>query len=169
MMKFFLIFLIFTVSLEASLSKDTLKVVLIGKVSKYVVWPKKESKKEFDITILNNPFGTLLEKVYANKTINSKKVVLHYIDTIDDLNKSDVLYIPASQSLQLPKILQYLKGKGVFTISDIKGFAQKGGMLQLYFVSRKLKLKINLQRVREENLQIRSTLLRIAKIIKEEQ
>jgi hypothetical protein len=169
MNRLFLISLLLTATLHASFSEDKLKVVLIGKVSKYVVWPKKEQETKFNITILNNPFGSLPEKIYKNKTIDSREVSLHYIDTIDELQKSDVLYIPESQTAQLQEILQHLKGKGIFTISDIKGFAQKGGMLQLYFVSRKIKLKINLQSVKEEHLNIRSTLLRIAKVIKEAQ
>jgi len=171
MKKLFILSLILIVNLYASLSEDKLKVIIIGKVAKYVVWPKENNTKEFHITILQNPFGTLPDTIYKNKQINNKPVVIQYIDTVDTLDnlaKTDILYIPKSEASHLQKILQTLHGKGIFTMSDIKGFAQKHGMLQLYFVSRKIKLKINLDAVKKEHLNIRSTLLRIAKVIKEE-
>jgi len=165
-MKHFILLLFLVVSLQASLSEEKLKVMLIGKVAKYIVWDKQKSAKDFTITILKNPFDTLPDEIYKDKTIDGKKVILHYIDSVEDLQKSDILYIPTTVASQLTTILEKIKGKGIFTISDIRGFAQKGGMLQLYFLSQKIKLKINLQSVKAENLNIRSTLLRIAKVIK---
>jgi len=166
MKKLFILLLFLAVSLQASLSEEKLKVMLIGKVTKYVVWNKKNVSDELHITILNNPFDTLPQKIYANKTIDGKKIVFSYIDTIDELQDCDLLYIPKSAASQLDTIFQKLQNKKIFTISDIRGFAQKGGMLQLYFISQKIKLKINLQSVKEHGLNIRSTLLRIAKVIK---
>jgi len=40
-------------------------------------------------------------------------------------------------------------------------------MIQIYFVSQKLKLKINMNRVLKENLSIEPTLLRIADIVRD--
>ncbi len=170
MKRLFILLLLVVTTLNASFSEDKFKAMIIGKVAKYVVWNKKESTPYFNITILNNPFGSTIDTIYHNKRIDGKEVKIHYIDTIDQLTQtqSDILYIPNSQASQLQNILDTIKGKGIFTISDIRGFAQKGGMLQLYFISRKIKLKINLESVKEENLNIRSTLLRIAKVIKEE-
>jgi len=167
MKRFFLLFII-TLTLHASLSEDKLKVMIIGRVAKYIVWPQEQTAKNFCITILDNPFSTLPDTLYKNKKINNKPVVISYIDDIKEIKRSDILYIPKSQTSQLQTILSYIKNKGIFTISDIKGFAEKKGMLQLYFVSRKIKLKINLDAVKKEHLNIRSTLLRIAKVIKEE-
>jgi len=168
MKRLLFLLLFFTITLQASLSEDKLKVMLIGKIVKYVVWNEKESTKELRITVLNNPFEDTADKFYKDKKIDGRDVKLTYIESIDELKESDILYIPSSASSQLQTILETIKGKGIFTISDIRGFAQRSGMLQLYFVSRKIKLKINLQRVKDEHLNIRSTLLRIAKVIKEE-
>jgi hypothetical protein len=168
-MKRLLFLLLFiTVTLQASLSEDKLKVMLIGKIAKYIVWDENSTSNELCITILKNPFEKIPHQFYKDKKIDGKDVKIKYIENIDELNESDILYIPSSESSQLQTILDSIKGKGIFVISDIRGFAQKSGMLQLYFVSRKIKLKINLQSVKEEHLNIRSTLLRIAKVIKED-
>jgi hypothetical protein len=161
---FFLIFIL-VLTLHASFSEDKLKVIIMGKVAKYVVWQKKE--KNFYITIIDNPFGTLPKEIYKDKKINNKPIILNFIKNIQELKHTDMLFIPKSQASQLQNIIHTIKGQGIFTVSDIKGFAQKKGMLQLYFVSRKIKLKINLDAVKKEHLNIRSTLLRIAKVIKE--
>ena len=44
--------------------------------------------------------------------------------------------------------------KNILTISDLRGFAQKGGIIQIYSMSQKLKLNINLQKAQKENIKI---------------
>lgn len=162
-----LFILLFSVhTLQASSSEDKLKVLIIGKVAKYFSW-KNSDLNAFTITVIDNPFKEKLNKYYKNKKILSKKVNINYINSISELGNPNILYIPSSQSSNLAMILKATENKNILTISDIRGFAQKQGMLQLYFASRKIKLKINIDRVKKEKLNVRSTLLRIAKVIKE--
>jgi len=48
----------------------------------------------------------------------------------------------------------------------MRGFAQRGGMVQIYSHNQKIKLKINLDKVKQEGIYINSALLRLATIIK---
>lgn len=162
MKKLFILLLFFTISLQASLSEEKLKIMLIGKVAKYIVWDKTHLANNLTIAILEDSFDDEPTTLYSNKNIK-----VNYITDISQLKKCDILYITNSQASKLSNILNFIKGKSIFTISDIRGFVQKGGMLQLYFVAQKIKLKINLKNVKKEHLNIRSTLLRIAKVIKD--
>ncbi len=72
------------------------------------------------------------------------------------------------KSKELSQILNKTKDRNILTISDTRGFAQRGGILQLYFVSQKLKLKVNTHSAKLQNIKIKPTLLRIASVVKEE-
>ncbi len=162
----FSLFLFVTTLLHAYESEDRLKVVIAGKVAKYIVSQEKTSAN-FIITVYKNPYGKLFEEVYKDKKIKSKPVLIKYIDTINDLQESDILYIPKVGANELLDILQKVKKRDILTISDTRGFAKKGGIIQLYFVSQKLKLKINPYRASLQNMKIKPTLLRIATVVKD--
>ena len=169
MYKFLLLLsLLFFSNLHAYESEDKLKAIIIGKVSKFISW-EENTQDEFVITVLKDPFNGLLEKIYSKKKIKSKKVKIVYIDNINELKFTNILYIPNSESSNLHKILQKIKNKNILTVSDIRGFAEKKGTMQIYFASQKIKLKINLDTAKEDKLQIKSSLLRIATVIREEQ
>lgn len=164
---FFLSLLLFYTSLDAYQSESKLQAVIIGKIAKYISWKEKVSGSNFIITVLNNPFGSLWNDLYHNKKLKSQHVVIRYIDSIDAIGRTNILYIPDSDAYRLNKILASTKGKNILTISDIRGFAEKNGAVQISFVSQKVKLKINLDVVKQSDLNVKSTLLRIADVIQE--
>ncbi len=153
--------------LHAYQSEDKLKAAIIGKLAKFITW-QTHNRDEFVITVLNNPFDDLLETLYKNKQIKKKPVKIKYINDIKELSATHILYIPHISQRELDTILGSIEGKNILTISDIRGFSQKKGMIQIYFVSQKVKLKINHDVSKNEDLKISSTLLRIATIVENE-
>lgn len=148
-------------------SEDKIKAVLIGKLAKYIKWEDKKKSSSFIITILNNPYNDLFDKIYNNKKIHGKAVQIRYLDDIDALEDSDVLYISDRDTESLSQILALTSDKNILTISDMRGFAERKGVVQIYFTSQKAKLKINVDAAKEQNLKIKSSLLNIADIVKE--
>jgi len=146
-------------------SEKRLETVITGKVAKYITW-KPKSSDEFVITILNSQFGVLFDEVYIDKEIKSKPVKIHYIKNISDLNTTDILFISALHENNLEEIFSYTSGKNILLVSDIRGFAQKGGNLQFYFLGQKIKLKMNIDVMTKEGFHVERTLLKIVDIVK---
>ena len=161
-----MLILLVSMNIHAYQSEDKIKGAILGKVAKFVKWDKSNDD-EFVITVLGDSFGETLDKMYDSKKIKSKKIKLVYIDNIDELKFTNILYIPIPYAPQLNEIIQKTKGKNILTVSTIKGFADKKGVLQIYFISQKAKLKINLDSAKKNHLKINSSLLRIADVIKE--
>ena len=148
-------------------SEDTLKAVIIGKIAKYITWDRDTNKK-FVIAVLNANDKKLFDTIYNGKKVKKKFVVIKQVENINKLQNADILYISSTKAYDLPLILKKLKDKNIFTVSDIRGFAQKGGMMQVYFASQKVKLRTNLDKTNESNFKIKSSLLRIADVLREE-
>ena len=147
-------------------SEEKLSVVIIGKIAKFVSW-EDSNNEDFIITILDDPFDGLFSEVYDSKKIKNKNIKIKYIDNINDLEKTNILYISSSHFDKLEEIMQKVNNKNILTISDIRGFAQKGGIVQIYFASQKIKLKINIDILKDEKLKVKPSLLRIVEVIKE--
>ena len=49
-------------------------------------------------------------------------------------------------------------------MSDIEGFAELGGMIELFTEKSKVRMRINLEAVKAANLKISSKLLRVAEV-----
>lgn len=167
-LRFFFLALLLSTTLFGYQSEKYLEAVIIGKVAKYVQWQHNNSK-DFTIAILHNPFGDMLDTIYEDKTIHNKKVKIVYIDNIEELPEdTKILYIPKEDSAQLISIIDTIKHKPIFTISPIQGFAEKEGILQIYFIERKIKFKINLEIATSNNLYIKSTLLQISEVLQKD-
>jgi len=165
MFKLLFIFLILSFSLHAYESEDELKVILIGKIAKYIHFDNKINDS-FIITVLKDPFDNLFSSTYHNKTIKSKPVLIKYIQNIKDLGDTHILYIPKLNAKELSTVIKRCHEKNIVTISDSRGFTQRGGLIQLYSVSQKLKLKINTYELKHHKIKIEHTLLRVADIVK---
>ena len=162
-----LLFLNACVILNAYELENKLKTAIVGKVAKYVTW-SDETHSEFIITVLNNQYGEMFDKVYKDKKIKSKPVVIKYVESVEDVNRTDILFISQVNGDEVEQILKTIKNKDILSVSDLRGFAQRGGCLQLFFVGQKLKLKMNLESVKENEFKVDRTLLRVVDISKGE-
>ena len=157
---------LFTTSINGYELEDRLKVLITGKIAKFITWQDNNSS-EFVIGVYKNQLNDFFENIYNNTKIKSKKVKVKYIEKIEDLSKVKILYISQATTSELSSIFKYVKNKNIVTISDIRGFTQKGGTIQLYSKNQKLKIRINLDNAKKENIKIKSSLLRISDVIRE--
>ena len=147
-------------------SEIDLKAVFIGRFSKFITWPESDRDK-FIITVIDtNPFDSKLDKLYKNKKIHNKSIKIRYVTSIDDIKESDILFITIKNPKEVKKVLKYARENSILTVSDAKGFAQRGGIIQIDFVMRKIKLKINNEASKEAKIKISSSLLNISEVIK---
>ena len=66
-----------------------------------------------------------------------------------------------------PKILASSKGSSTLTVGEAKGFAERGGIINLTREENKLRFEVNINAAAQTRLKISSKLLALAKIVKE--
>jgi len=160
-----LILFFFHSGLLAYENENEVICVLISKIAKFTQKNNTEIKP-YTITILHNQFGNLFTEIFKDIKIQNKNVKIEYINDIQDLKPSNILIIFDTSTDELNKILFFTKKKHLLTISTMRGFAQRSGMVEIYAYNQKLKLKINLEKVKQEGIYINSALLRLATIVK---
>lgn len=154
-------------TLHATSSEDELKAVVVGKFSHFIKWMDEDNYKYFVITVFkNHSFDTYLDTIYEHKRIHKKPIKIRYVDNIEEVGFTHILYVTKHSQEEQKAILDYAQENSILTISENSGFAQRGGVIQLYFISQKIHLKINNEVAKKSNLKISSSLLSIAKIVK---
>jgi len=78
---------------------------------------------------------------------------------------SSALYIGESGRQDFKRLLTLLEGEAVLTISDIPGFAEQGGMVEIKYHNKKLTFVVNLQAVERAGFYISAQLLQLGEIV----
>jgi len=142
-----------------------LKAAYIYNFGKYVTWPTISATDPLEICLLGpDPLADPLEKLEERK-IGDREITFDLLDSASGKTDCEVLFISRSQQEQLAAILAELKGNAVLTVSDIQGFARKGGMIELVKKEHKIRFIINLDSVHRVGLVISSRLLRLATVL----
>jgi len=153
-------------------TEDKLKAVFLERFTRFVEWPDHHSEfsdtsRPFVIKVIGkNPFNSSLEDLYTNAKIKNKKVEIDYISNISDIDSCHILYISNSMENSLERILEYTKSKPILTVSEHKGFAERGVIINFFVTNNKLRFEINESSLSQSKLYMSYLLLNVATIVK---
>ncbi len=84
-----------------------------------------------------------------------------------DLASCEMVLIGRSEAGRIDDLLSRLARRPVLTVSDLEGFATRGGVIELLLVDNKVRFDINTAAAQRAGLSISSKLLRLANNIRE--
>jgi hypothetical protein len=144
------------------------KAGVLYHIIEYVEWPAgslTNSPAEIQIGLLGQiPFAEALE-VLDGKTLQGRKVVVRQLATLQDAAKCQVVFIGASEKPRIQEIIGELKNQPVLTVSEVEGFAERGGMVNLVAGQNRVVMEINREVANQSRLSISSHLLKLAKLV----
>lgn len=160
----------FSPELKAAGTKERdIKAVFLFNFTKFITWPESAFNSIdglFNICILGkNPFGESLSKLLKNEVVGKYPVILKELDQIEQAASCHILYVSGSKKRDLEDIFIFVREKPILTVSDIRKFVQKGGMVGFFKQKRKIRFYIAPQSMREVELVPNSNLLRVAKVV----
>jgi hypothetical protein len=145
------------------------KAVFLFNFTQFVEWPAEafaDPTAPLVIGVLGeDPFGAFLDETVRGEKAKGRPLVVERYRRVQEIGNCQVLFISRSESDRLGEILASLAGKPILTVSDIEGFAPRGGVIRLVTVGGKIRLRINLDSAKAAKLSISSKLLRPAEIV----
>jgi len=142
--------------------------------ARFVQWPKdafKSDKAAFVIGILgDDPFGRILDDTMTTRTVTGHPVKVRRFrwDRNEDrtaLNRCHILFVSTSERRRLSEIVSTLGNLSVLIVSDMDGFAKKGGMIGLVLENGRIMFEINRKALERARLKASSKLLSLARIV----
>ncbi|MEA3317981.1 MAG: YfiR family protein, partial [Bacteroidota bacterium] len=148
MIKTSILFLLLCISIYSfsQTSEYTLKAVYIEKFTNFVTWPKNtiNNSETFKIGIIGK---TKLEKeiyqIYSKRKINNTIVLIKSLKNHTEINDCKILIIGKTSEYELNKILATTSELPILTISENKGYSEKGVLINFYTENNKLRFEIN--------------------------
>lgn len=151
------------------------KAAYLYNFTKFVRWPARAFKDLDDPVIIgilgSDPFGRVLDKSVAGKSVGGRRVVIRRfrsINTVDvaELRRCHILYISPLVSNRLPAIFAWLKGSNVLTVGDGSAFAERGGAIGFAIEKGKIVFYANRKAAKQAGLKLSAQLLKLAKLVK---
>jgi YfiR/HmsC-like len=142
------------------------KAVYLFNFGKFLSWPAGAAglrNATFSICVLGqDPFGPVLDSTLAGEKIDGENVVARRVRTPQEALDCRILFISASEEAHLGAIFDVLGKAPVLTVSDLRDFAPRGGMIQFVLEEDKVRFAVNLGAAQKAGLSLSSQLLKVA-------
>ncbi|HAI69699.1 MAG TPA: hypothetical protein DCM38_09750 [Gammaproteobacteria bacterium] len=146
------------------------KAVYLFNFSKFINWPASafdNSRTSIRICVLGkNPFDDF-DRLVKGKKVQKRRVTVEHLSDYRQANRCHILFVSKSEKGNQAAILAYTQQYPILTVSDIRNFVVRGGMIQFYIRGRKVRFMIDPDTVQEAGIRASANLLRGAKIVRE--
>lgn len=141
------------------------KAAFLYNFARFIEWPVDTYADRFSICVLGeDPFGAALQRL-AEKQIRGVQIQVRRLSSIDGADSCQVLFIASSERHALVEVLAHVAGKPVLTVSDIKGFARVGGIVEFYLDRKRIRFAVNPRAAHRAGLSVSSKLLSLARVV----
>ena len=150
--------------------ENSIKAAYIYNFAKLVEWPETtfdSPDSPIQLAILGDDSFIETLMTIDNKIASGRAISIKNYGAVSEINQCHILYIGKSEKNNLNTILKKLQNKPCLTVSNIDGFASRGGMINFILVNNKVRFEINLQTTRNSDLKVSSRLLKLATIVGE--
>jgi hypothetical protein len=140
-----------------------IKAAFLYNFTSFVTWPDDPAGASgFTLCVLgDDPFGNLLDKL-AGKSVNGTQLVIRRLGSLALLDQCKLVFISETSDDQIGGALALLHELPVLTVSDTRGFTERGGIIEFSIIANKVRFDINLNAAESAGLGISSKLLSLA-------
>ena len=162
-----------------------IKAAFLYNFIKFVDWPEEKAGGQNDPIIIGiigkDPFKDAFEPI-ANKQTKEKKSLITRFESVEKLSKADqtdqseieslrkchLVFICSSEKDKVSEVIKLVDNHSVLTVGEMSNMLQFGGIINFLVEENKVRFEINLTAAKQNNLKIRSQLLRLAKRVIDE-
>ncbi len=149
---------------KAQQDERAVRAAFVFNLIKYVSWPGV--KKHLVIGVVDEgSMGPVLKQILEKKVSDGREIsiVIHPSDA--ELRDCNVVYFSESSPAKIRSLLNHLGGESILTVGESDQFARAGGMVSLVRSGDQIEIEVNLNAVRNRNLEMSSRLLNLAVIV----
>ncbi len=145
-----------------------LKAAFVYNFAKFTRWPANtwsDSAQPLRLCISGSDELAPELKRLEGKVVGQRRITLQTYARTQSPAGCHLLYIARSEQRHYGKLLNALRGSTVLTVSELPGFANTGGVIELYRSGGRIRFVINLAAARQSGLEFSSRLLDLAVLI----
>jgi len=149
----------------------TLKGAFLFNFARFTEWPADALQP--DTTVSACVFGDravadAFAKTVKGKQLAGRAIAVTTIAANESIPPCHLLYLSSVAEARIAEIVSTLRDTPVLTVSDSDTFTKRGGIVQIFVESGKMKFRINSRSARRARLQLSSRLLALAEVVDED-
>ena len=152
---------------ETAATQLQIKAAFLYNFAKFTTWPTNALPATPGALVIGvwgaDPFGPLLDRTVAGKQFGDRPIIVKRCATTADARACPLLFISAAEAARLDELLRGLAGAPVVTVSDLKDFSARGGMIEFVAEGSRIAFKINKSAADRVGVIFSSKLLRLAR------
>jgi nitrogen regulatory protein PII len=165
-MKKFLVLIFLLASSLAFSQNYQLHSVFMYSFTRYVQWPNDYNHGDFEIMVLgDSPIIVELKKLAETKKVGTRSIKITRINSIAEIKKGNILFIPTDKSNQLTDVLTKIGAGSTMVVTEQPGFGSKGSTINFIVKEGKLAFEMNQAVMNKQKLKASNELTRLAIII----
>ncbi|WP_432474151.1 YfiR family protein [Amphritea sp. HPY] len=148
-----------------------IKIAFLTNFISYTQWPditRKTESSEFVFCSSSERFVEIARPALKGKQVENKPIRLTAVDPGEEW-QCDLLFILVEEADLWVKYLSEVDAEGILIVGERRGFAHEVGNINFFLAGNKLRFEINLDSLENSGLKISSRLLRLAKLIRNEE
>jgi hypothetical protein len=152
---------------DADTDEELLKTAYVYNFFAFTRWPETGmGSGDEPLLLCTTGADSQIESLQSlnDETVDGRPIRVQARDG-RDIDDCDALYIGASAYPRLGRLLDQARQRPMLTVSEIRGFADSGGMIQMYRARSRIRFRINVETARLANLGFSARLLDLADIV----
>ena len=148
-------------------SEARIKAGIVFNLARVVDWPEMATAANtFVIGVVGDDAADPALDGLSGKDVHRRACVVRDPLPPQAAAEAQIVYISQSQQADLQSLLGTLAGHPVLTVSEIGGFCESGGMVQLRRDRNRILLRVNREAAEKAGLRLSSELLKVAELVK---
>jgi hypothetical protein len=142
------------------------KAAFLFNFAKFVEWPPSEQGALLELCVLGeDPFGEVLDSL-EGREIQGRALHIRRLHDAGERAGCHILFVSVSESSRLDALIAEVAGdSGLLAVSDIRGFAGRGGAIELFLDGNRVRFAVNRSAALRTGLVLSSRLLQLAVIV----
>jgi uncharacterized protein DUF4154 len=143
------------------------KAALLYNFAKFAEWPALAPDAPIIVCIVGDDnVAAAFTRTVSGKSISGHRLEALALPDLSAWTDCKMLFVADTKLGRATGGLGVIKTLPILTVSDGKGFAQDGGIIELYVQSAQMRFAINVDAAETSGLRLSSRLLGLAKIIR---
>jgi hypothetical protein len=150
-------------------SEYEVKAAFLLNFARLIQWPDSAFPDAQDPIVLGvlgkDPFEGTLEDLVADKKVGTRSIKVRRVARLADVPSCHIVFVSAPEPSPVKEIVAAAQGTSVLLIGDSQDFARHGGAINFYVEEGKVRFAINRRAAEAAGLKISSRMLRLAKLV----
>jgi hypothetical protein len=148
------------------LSAYEVKAGFLVNFAKFTTWPadvfEGDTAPILIAVVGADPFGKALDHAVRGQKAGERPIQVKRVGSRDDLSAYQIVFIASSEQKQLEQILRGLEGSATLPVSDIEGFSEAGGAIELVMEGSRVRFEVNVGNSDRRRVKVSTRLLALA-------